>query len=225
MLYLYALCPAPTHPLTLPAGMVQETVQLITVGELGAIVEPDVDIAALKDQDDRLMQAVLNHDRTLIALFSQTALLPLRFGTQFAHRTSLEQHLQQQQQTYLQKLSTLMDRAEYLLTLTPQTPEPPPVEASTSGRAYFLAKKQRLQAQAQVQQTQTAELTSFLHHLEEMGVPFVTSPARDGHERLNLLLSRDGEIVQTQVNAWQASHLRHWAVTCSDPLPPYHFAA
>ena len=89
MIYVYALCPTPGESLSLPQGIAQP-VQLLVAEGLGAIAEPEVDVAQVREDDAQLMEAVLAHDRVLGQLFAQMPLLPLRFGTQFKDLSSLQ---------------------------------------------------------------------------------------------------------------------------------------
>lgn len=223
MIYVYAFCPKPSIPLSLPVGITSAPVQLISVGDLGAIAELDVDVSHIKDDDQQLMTAVLNHDRVLGHLFTQTVLLPLRFGTQFIHQASLQSYLQTHQLTYLQRLDALANKAEYLVKLAPKSVAVPPVDSTVTGRAYFLAKKTRLQAQTQVQLQQTDELHHFLETLHTSHIAYVQSSPQEGEERLHLLLMRDPDRATAQLADWQRQ-LPSWDLSCSQPLPPYHFA-
>ncbi|MEM1291107.1 MAG: GvpL/GvpF family gas vesicle protein [Cyanobacteria bacterium P01_H01_bin.162] len=222
MIYVYALCPTPGESLSLPQGIAQP-VQLLVAEGLGAIAEPEVDVAQVREDDAQLMEAVLAHDRVLGQLFAQMPLLPLRFGTQFKDRSSLQTFLHSHQQTYLQRLQTLQDRAEYLLKLSPQPYAAPAVDETVRGREYFLAKKRRLQEQTAALAQQQGELQSFLTTLTAAHIPFVQSAPQEEEERLHILLSRDALTAQTLLAEWQRQ-LPTWQLVCSEPLPPYHFA-
>lgn len=224
MIYVYALCPNPPAPLSLPEGMAHDEVDLVVVGELGAIAEAEVDIAQVKEDDVKLMDAVLAHDRVLGHLFDQTPLLPLRFGTQFKDEASLASFLESHETTYRDRLDTLHDKAEYLLKLAPKPLEMPEIDSTLKGREYFLAKKQRLQAHTDALNQQGDELQAFLVALEQAGIPFVQSTPQEGEERLHILLARDADSTQALMHDWQA-WLSTWQLICSEPLPPYHFAA
>ncbi|HEY9889939.1 MAG TPA: GvpL/GvpF family gas vesicle protein [Candidatus Obscuribacterales bacterium] len=223
MLYVYAFCPPLPTPSALPTGITGAAVQVVTVDTLGAIAESGVDVAQLKADDDQLMQAVLTHDRVLNDLFAQVPLLPLRFGTQFNDEEALSTFLHQHSATYQARLTALCDRAEYLLKLTPQPLPLPDLDPNLKGRDYFLAKKERLQAQTAAVTQQSAEFEAFLAQLEAHQTPFVLSTPQDTEERLYLLLSRDAAATQTAVAQWQ-QQLPTWQLGCSEPLPPYHFA-
>ncbi|MGD1927718.1 MAG: GvpL/GvpF family gas vesicle protein [Leptolyngbyaceae cyanobacterium] len=222
MIYVYALCPTPGESLSLPQGIAQP-VQLLVAEGLGAIAEPEVDVAQVREDDAQLMEAVLAHDRVLGQLFAQMPLLPLRFGTQFKDLSSLQTFLHSHQQTYLQRLQALQDRAEYLLKLSPQPYVAPEVDETVRGREYFLAKKRRLQEQTTALAQQQEELQSFLNTLTAAHIPFVQSAPQEEEERLHILLSRDAMTAQTWLAEWQRQ-LPTWQLVCSEPLPPYHFA-
>lgn len=223
MIYVYALCPTPSAPLSLPEGIAHEAVDLIVVGELGAISENGIDIAQVKEDDTKLMDAVLAHDRVLGELFAQTPLLPLRFGTQFKDQASLSTFLESHGDTYRERLDTLQDKAEYLLKLAPKVLELSEIDSTLKGRDYFLEKKRRIQAYADAQHQQTYELQAFLTALEQAQVPFILSTPQEGEERLHVLLGRELSPTQALMTKWQ-QQLPSWQLICSEPLPPYHFA-
>ena len=224
MIYLYALCPSSTVAADLPEGIGTAQVEVLTVGPVGAVIERDVDIAQLQADDTQLMTAVLAHDRILGHLFAHSPLLPLRFGTQFKDVDSVKAFLTAQGETYQQKLTHLQDRAEYLVKLIPQPLDFPAIADDLKGRDYFLAKKQRLQDHSTALQQQTDDLQDFLANLASQDIPLVHSAPQDSEERLHVLLSRDAAATQELINAWQ-QQLPTWQVICSEPLPPYHFAA
>jgi hypothetical protein len=224
MIYLYALCPNSTVADDLPEGIGTAPVEVLTVGRLGAVIEREVDITQIQADDSRLMAAVLAHDRVLNHLFTHIPLLPLRFGTQFNDIDSVITLLEAEGETYHQKLSHLQDRAEYLIKLVPQSLELPEIASDIKGREYFLAKKQRLQDHTAALNQQADELQNFLTDLTTQNIPLVRSTPQDNEERLHVLLSRDNEVTQQLVSAWQEK-LTTWQVVCSEPLPPYHFAA
>jgi hypothetical protein len=224
MIYVYALCPSPPQPLSLPEGIAHDEVDLVIVGQLGAIAEAEIDIAQVKEDDAKLMDAVLAHDRVLGHMFPQTPLLPLRFGTQFKDEAALESFLESHETTYRDRLNSLQDKAEYLLKLSPKSLEMPEIDPDLKGREYFLEKKRRLQAHTEALHQQGDELQAFLIALEQEKIPYVQSAPQDGEERLHILLTRDADRTQGLIQAWQKG-LSTWQVVCSEPLPPYHFAA
>lgn len=223
MIYAYALCPSPPEIPSLPQGIRASAVDVVTAGPVGAIVETAIDIAQIKEDDTQLMEAVLAHDRVLGHLFSHMPLLPLRFGTQFKDLSSVKTFLETNGTAYQHKLEILRDRAEYLIKLSPQPIELPEIQSSLRGRDYFLAKKQRIQAQSAALTQQAEEFTQFLAHLAATDVPFVHITPQDNEERLYALLSREMEQAQAAIALWQAQ-IPTWQITFSEPLPPYHFA-
>ena len=223
MIYLYALCPSLVGFSDFPEGIGTAPIEVITVGPLGAVIERDVDIAQIQADDTQLMTAVLAHDRVLGHLFTQTPLLPLRFGTQFKDIDSVKTVLSTQGETYRQKLDYLQDKAEYLVKLLPQPLELPAIADDLKGRDYFLAKKQRLQDHSTALNEQTEDLQNFLSSLQAANIPLVQSAPQDNEERLHVLLSRDVGRTQQLMASWQVQ-LPTWQLICSEPLPPYHFA-
>lgn len=223
-IYVYGFCPVPTRgTLELPEGIASPT-YLTQVGDLGAIAEAGLDIPALKDNDQQLMTAILSHDRVLQEIFDQGSVLPLRFGTQFAHQAALAAYLQHHQTQHLQQLSQLASKAEYLIKLTPQPIGTPSPSETLTGRAYFLDKKRRLQAQTAHQQQQQQQLDALLAHLQQTYGDVVLSPAQEGQQRLHLLGDRQPTFVDSALGQWQAI-APAWEIDCSAPLPPYHFTS
>lgn len=224
MIYLYALCPSLAVSSGFPEGIGTAPVEVLTVGPLGAVIEPDVDIAQIQADDTQLMTAVLAHDRILGHFFTQTPLLPLRFGTQFKDLDSVKTLLSAQGETYRQKLDYLQDKAEYLVKLIPQPLDLPEIATDLRGRDYFLAKKQRLQDHTIALHEQADHLQRFLADLQAANIPLVQNAPQDNEERLHVLLSRDAETTQQLMKTWQ-EQLPTWQLLCSEPLPPYHFAS
>lgn len=223
MIYLYALCPSTTVFPDPPFGIGDSQVEVLAIEPLGAVIERNVDVAQLKEDDQKLMAAVLAHDRVLGHFFAQTPLLPLRFGTQFQDIDSVSAFLAEQGDTYRQKLDHLQGKAEYLVKLTPQAIELPAIADDLKGRDYFLAKKQRLQDQTATLNQQQTDFQQFLSALDAAGIPFVQSAPHDTEERLHVLLSRDVDVTEQFMLTWQ-QQLPTWQLVCSEPLPPYHFA-
>ncbi|PSN20036.1 gas vesicle protein [filamentous cyanobacterium CCP5] len=220
-LYLYTICQVPAAPLCLPAGLQGDTL-LVTVEEVGAIAEPNIDLAALQADDQRLLTAVLSHDRVIGDLFQQTTVLPLRFGTQIASPEGLRTHLQDNLHTYRTKLKQLSGKVEHQLKLEPETISLPPLPDGLKGRDYFLAKKQRLEDQAQALQQQQQALDEFLEHIRQAH-PGSLRETQEDAARVFVLIDR-AEIshLHQQVQSWQATRLT-WQITLSEALPPYHF--
>lgn len=221
-MYTYAFLPHIAQPLDLPTG-IAGPLDLVSVKALSAVVEPSLSVEALQSSDERLMQAVLAHDLVIRDLFQQTVVLPLRFGTCFVSGEKLIEHLESHHDDYLRRLNSLIDKAEYTLKLIPLEFSDSEGSTETTGRAYFLAKKQRYQAQADWQQQQQAELTRLLEMLAHNEFTFVRSDPKDGIERIYLLGDRHSDqALLSQVKIWQLQCPR-WEIGLGESLPPYHF--
>ncbi|MEO1351369.1 MAG: GvpL/GvpF family gas vesicle protein [Cyanobacteria bacterium J06635_15] len=221
-LYTYGFCWTPAQTVSLPLG-IQDALKLVTEDDLAALVEPDHFFDAVSQDDKRLMRAVLTHDRVLCDWFGQLPVLPLRFGTRFVSEASLREHLRTNRDRYRQTLQALADKAEYQLKLHPQPINIPTPASELKGRDYFLAKKQRLQAQNQAQQAQIAELSELTAAIAQAYPKLIHDSPRDGIERLYLLISRDqASTLQQYCQRWQ-QHTQYWQIALSDALPPYHF--
>ncbi len=118
-MYVYAFGKNPAKELKLPS-VIEGNLQIIPTKNLAAVAEPELrTIEEIKQDEHRLMQAVLTHDRILCELFSKITVLPLRFGTIFTSREDLLTHLTQRQSEYLEKLQQLEGQAEYPLKVIP----------------------------------------------------------------------------------------------------------
>ncbi|AFY67724.1 GvpL/GvpF family gas vesicle protein [Geitlerinema sp. PCC 7407] len=225
LMYVYALLPTPTTALALPPGFASAAVQVISQGPLAAIAEAIASVEALQQDDEHLMQAVLNHDRVIRSLFAQTSLLPLRFGTCLASEAALAQYLIEHSQEHLRTLQHLAGKAEYCLSLTPleASSEPAIAPEDTTGKAYFLAKKQRYQAQADRQRQQAADKDHLLEAISQRYGDLRQGEPKAGTERVYLLVDRAQEPeLQRQLQAWQ-TQTPHWSLLLGEALPPYHF--
>lgn len=206
----------------LPEG-IWGSLDLIGADRLAALVEPGLSAEALQQSDRQLMQAVLSHDRVIQEVFQQTTVLPLRFGTYFISRQGLLDHLYANQQTYIDKLIQLQGKAEYVLKLNPLPFPEAAIATETTGKDYFLAKKQRYQDQSNWQQQQQAELDRLNRLLEERHTwtRAGSDPAASPTERIYLLAESNSSLLE-QLPDWQ-QQCPSWELSLSDPLPPYHF--
>lgn len=220
-LYVYGICQHPTGWLEMPTGIEGE-VAWVTVGELAALVEPNLDLEAIQADNSRLLTAVLSHDRVLCHVFQQVPLLPLRFGTQLASMEQLQAYLRQHQDAYQAKLTTLADQAEYQIKLIPTDLEPPPLPEGLKGRDYFLAKKQRLQDLTQAQQQQQDEGQRLLEAMATAYASAVVDNATPATKVYLLVPRSEADALLQAVAQWQAQS-SHWQMQVSDALPPYHF--
>lgn len=222
VIYVYGICQRPPESLHLPLGLEQQTT-LVMAEDLAAVVEPGLSLQEISPEDPRLLTAVLSHDRVICDLFQQMPLLPLRFGTQLAGLEPLQQHLATHAADYRAKLVSLADRAEYQLKLTPHEIALDPLPAELKGREYFLAKKQRLQAQTLAQQQQQADLEVWLDQLHNAHGPWLVTDRQNDEVKVHLLLTPAAAVgMKQQVDLWR-SQTPHWHLTLSAALPPYHF--
>ncbi len=116
--YIYGFLSTPATVLELPIG-IKDRVLAIAHAGVSALVEPQVSLESLQNDDERLIQAVLSHDRVICEVFRQTTILPLRFGTCFVSKESLVTHLESHAEEYLEKLRQLNGKAEYILKFIP----------------------------------------------------------------------------------------------------------
>ncbi|HCF29524.1 MAG TPA: gas vesicle protein [Cyanobacteria bacterium UBA11049] len=225
-MYTYAFFKTPAAPLELSKG-IRGLVQIVSCGDLSALVEPELSLETLKDRDDHLMQAVLIHDRAIRDLFDQTTILPLRFGTCFVSLEGLQAHLSEHQGEYLEKLARFAGKAEYVLkwipVAQPAEPEKTAIDPNVQGREYFLAKKQRYQTQLTQQQQQAAEIQAVMRTIAQTYADIVPGETQGKEERLYLLINRQEESLLLQnFQSWQRQ-CPHWEMQLEAALPPYHF--
>lgn len=220
-MYIYAFLLNLARPLDLPEG-IWGSLELVCLDQLAALVEPDLTADSLQ-HDRQLMQAVLSHDRVIQEVFQQTTVMPLRFGTYFVSRQGLMDHLQSHQVKYLEQLTYLEGKAEYVLKIVPAPFPEPSAVPETTGKAYFLAKKQLYQAQANWQQQQQVELQALISRVSEYCPHRVRGEAIEGIERIYLLSSQPE--AQALADSLQKRQLQFcdWELSLEQPLPPYHF--
>jgi hypothetical protein len=220
--YVYGVCRRPSADLTLPLGLEGETC-LISVDDIAVIVEYGIDLEALQADDQRLLNAVLCHDRVVCDLFQQLTILPIRFGTQLASTEKLKQYIGQEYERYRAKLQELDQKCEYQIKLMPEAITLPPPPEGLKGRDYFLAKKQRLQNQTTVQAQQQTELMGLFERIHDTFPNAVEATNEDGTAKVYVLLSHgEAPTLQQQAQQWQ-SDAAYWNVSLSEALPPYHF--
>jgi hypothetical protein len=220
--YTYAFLETPAAVLDLPVG-IGVSVLLISHAGVSALVEPEVSLESLQNDDERLIQAVLSHDRVICELFRQTTILPLRFGTSFVSKESLLTHLEFHAEEYLEKLRQLNGKAEYMLKFIPRTLDEPVITPEAGGRQYFLAKKQRYQTQQDFQIAQTAEWDRAVHLITQIYKSAIVVQPQGEEARIYLLVSRQDEpLLAEQFLAWQKACSR-WELQLGEALPPYHF--
>ncbi|HLO51621.1 MAG TPA: GvpL/GvpF family gas vesicle protein [Kamptonema sp.] len=221
-LHTYALLKTPANPLELPSGIERE-VQIFSSDRLSAIVEPEISVESLEQDSDRLMQAVLTHDRVICQVFEQTSVLPLRFGTCFASTASLENHLKAHSQQYLEKLEKLKGKGEYSLKFTPLLPPEPATPSETGGRQYFLAKKQRYQQIQDFQNAQATEWEKACLLASQTYPSTIVEPTPEREGRIYVLASRQNDPLLLEKYQTLQQTCPHWEVKLGEALPPYHF--
>jgi len=220
-LYTYAFLKKPSFSLHLPPGSTTSVIQIDGNG-LSAIVEPGIFLESFQDDDEKIVQMAINHDRVICDIFQQTTVLPLRFGTYFASTENLLTHLEFHGQEYLNKLEKINGKTEFILKLIPRMldEESPVLE---SGRNYFLAKKQHYQQQKNFILAQASEkeiLINFISNINQ--IPVIIQ--EQGEEvRIYLLVNYQNKtLLLEQFLTWQQTCPR-WNLSLGEGLPPYHF--
>jgi hypothetical protein len=220
--YVYGVCRRPSTEITLPLGLEQET-QVVNVDDIAAIVEYGIDLEALQTEDQRLLNAVLCHDRVICDLFHQVTILPIRFGTQLTSTEKLKEYIGSEYQTFQQKLQALDQKCEYQIKLTPEAITPPSAPEGLKGREYFLAKKQRLHDQTAAYEHQQMELSGLFERVQQTFPDAIEATNEDGTAKVYILLNQgEAPALKQQAEKWQ-SDTSYWNLSLSEALPPYHF--
>lgn len=220
--YTYAFLNTPVADLELPLG-ISDRIFLIDNAGISAVVEVGVSLESIQNDDEKLTQAVLSHDRVICELFRQTTVLPLRFGTSFASKESLLTHLKSHGEEYLKKLHQFKGKSEYILKFIPQTPEEPTIANETGGKQYFLAKKQRFKTQQEFYNLQAAEWDNAVEQITEIYKSAIVVQPENEAARIYICVSLEEEnILAEQFITWQKACLR-WELQLTEALPPYHF--
>jgi hypothetical protein len=227
MIYAFAILSAPV-PMIQPVGMLTDQIQYFEVEDLVVAVEPDIDVQELDQaSEDRLLQAVVEHDRIICELFAHCVLLPLRFGTAFVSQVALEDYLRSQQTILKDRLQNLSGYAEYMLkgTYTPPTVLPSVPQAELKGKDYFLAKRSQYVQQQEVrsQQQQDYEDLILLLNSPESKLQIGTPQGSENFRAFILLTPIQAQTLGQSLTTWQIQH-PDWQLDLSDALPPYHFA-
>jgi len=227
MLYTYGFIARPETnvDLSLPTG-IRNPVQIFGSQSLQAIVEIDAFPDQLPTEDEALLDAVLHHDRVVQWVFQAVPVLPLRFGSQFSTVESLETYLQDHEILYGEQLQQFCDRAEFSLAFVPRSASESPLELSTAekGRAFFLAKKQRLQDENDRLERQQIQWKQLKQQIQIAYPHSLWSESNEGSlAKVHLLLSfKRHPHLQKQIIQWEES-FSEWQLHLSNPLPPYHF--
>jgi hypothetical protein len=215
-MHVYALCHS-TATIALPDG-VASSLERVTQARITAIVEPDLQLEALQQDDDRLLHAVLVHDRVIRELFQQTTVIPLRF-TAFPTEPELIADLETQQQTYLETLARLDGKAEFVLKFVPKSIVEQPLDPEIKGKNYFLAKKRQHQEQQQQRELQSQELNQIMQAIAQQ---FTLSTAAEAYQFYVLASQENIHQCQEKIS-YLITDLTQWDCAMGEILPPYHF--
>ncbi|MDX2256187.1 MAG: GvpL/GvpF family gas vesicle protein [Pseudanabaenaceae cyanobacterium bins.39] len=230
MIYTFAILMAPC-PKVQPLGLMGQPIQYWQCDRLVAVIQPDVDIEALKSlPEESLMQAIIQHDRLVCDLFTEQTLLPLRFGTAFISLDALDMYLRQEGAKLLGDLERLTGYAEFLIKGVAIAPKVEP-QTNLKGKDYLLAKRslylQQEEWRSQLQQEISSYLQLIKDNLESGTELHIHSTEPQGSEswRCYLLLPRSqADYLQNLGKSWLEKH-RHWQIEWTEALPPYHFLA
>ena len=220
-LYSYAFLQTPSFPLILPQGVASQVV-LIKGTNLAAIVEPGISLESFQDNDEKIIEMALCHDRVICELFQQITVLPVQFGICFNSQKNLLIHLESNTEKYRQQLQTIHGKTEFTLKLIPVIlEEVAPVRAR--GKDYFLAKKQQYQHQRDFSIAQAQEKQDLIDLITTSNNYPVVVKEKDQEVTIHILVNiEDKNLFLEQVFSWQKACPR-WNLSLGDALPPYHF--
>ncbi len=219
--YTYAFLEIPRFTLILPQGAASQ-VMLVNGTGLAAIVEPGISLESFQNNDQKIIQMALSHDRVICELFQQVTVLPLRFGTCFASINNLLNYLEYHRQEYQDKLEKINGKIEFTLKLIPRKMEEP-AALERGGRDYFLAKKQRYQDQNNFSIAQATEKQNLIDLITKVNqLPLVIQEKEEEVNIYLLVKSQDKSLLLEQFLNWQKACPR-WDLLLGDCLPPYHF--
>ena len=223
-IYAYAFLGTPEIPLELPVGMGGDRLLLISTSGISALVEPGISVKSWENDDEKLIKAVVSHDRVLCELFAQTTVLPLRFGVSFVSEENLLSHLESHRLEYLEKLKEIEGKAEYTLKFIPKTFEEPKTPAKGKGKEYFLAKKQRYQTQQNFLESQASQWEEIAAEIKELHpTAVIMEPEGEELRKVHLLIGfQEESLLAEQFLTWQ-EFCSYWELQLGGALPPYHF--
>lgn len=220
-LYSYAFLQTPSFPLILPQGVASQVV-LIKGTNLSAIVEPGISLESFQDNDEKIIEMALCHDRVICELFQQITVLPVQFGICFNSQKNLLIHLESNTEKYRQQLQTIHGKTEFTLKLIPVIlEEVAPVTAR--GKDYFLAKKQQYQHQRDFSIAQAQEKQDLIDLITTSNNYPVVVKEKDQEVTIHIMVNiEDKNLFLEQVLSCQKACPR-WNLSLGDALPPYHF--
>jgi len=221
MIYVYTFVQLPKQPLHLPPG-INSRLEIVQVGAIAAIAEPDLPLEALQTSDEKLLQALLQHDHIIQSVFQQTPVLPLRFGTCFPSIAALQAHLTENCDRYAHQLIALANKAEYTIELTPPDLPKAAIAPDLKGKEYFLAKRRLYEQQSQAQAKLQLQQRDLIELLAQLGKLHPLSAPEASICKVCLLVEAPPSRLKTAISRLQ-QHYTDWQIRCSEPLPPYHF--
>ena len=220
-IYTYAFFDTPVVTLELSVG-ISDRVQVIRHGEIFALVEPNVDIKSLENDDERLIQAALSHDRVICELFRQTTVLPLQFGTTFISKERLIEYLESHGQDHLNRLHQLHGKTEHCVKFIPRVPDEVDTSPKAKGKQYFLAKKQQYEAQKKFKDSQKLEWDNTVELITKHYPSAIIKQLEQGWQVYLLIDHQQKALVIEQFLGWQLA-CPCWELQIGEALPPYHF--
>lgn len=223
-IYVYGLIKLPESDFVLPIGM-KSGLEIVAFEDVAAVVERGIVLEEIQHREEDLLQAVLCHDRVIFELFSQTAVLPLRFGSSFVSLEAIRSHLQVRREEYSRKLRFLVGKAEFLLKMVPVEAKPASISTEARGKEYFLAKKQRYQSSQVFLEEQAKQLEAVLRLIAGFYPQMMRSPAQGKFERIYLLVNLNEELLLKQRVEELQQQCNYWELNLGEAMPAYHVSA
>ena len=221
-IYVYAILFSSNQELDFPQG-IQGRVEMISYGNIAAIIERDILIENLQKTEAILLKAIVTHDGVIQAIFSQVSLLPLRFGTGFTSLDSLLENLKNNQSQYSQKLNRLTNNVEYCIKFIPlEFKSSKAQDLNLKGKSYLLAKKKNYQLQQEFISNQENQWEAIKDSISQEFSDNILIQEQEAIKQI-FLLEKQQTNIDILINYWQQK-TPNWQITTSLPLPCYHFA-
>lgn len=221
-IYVYAILFSSNQELDFPQG-IQGRVEMISYGNIAAIIEQDILIQNLQKTEAILLKAIISHDQVIQSIFSQVSLLPLRFGTGFTSLDSLLENLKNNQSQYSQKLNRLTNNVEYCIKFIPlEFKSNKAQDLNLKGKSYLLAKKKNYQLQQEFISNQENQWEAIKDSISQEFSDNILIQEQETIKQI-FLLEKQHTNIDILINSWRKK-VPTWQITTSLPLPCYHFA-
>lgn len=206
MIHVYALTDCPGAPPPDLAGIAGAPLEQLAVGSLGAVCSRHGDPAELTVSEGRLWA----HEAVVEALMVDRAVLPVRYGGDFADEGGLRSAVEDGRQGYEHDLRRLRGRVEFGVRAFPSGQRPP---SGSTGREYLATRA-----------SEAAEAHEVHERLVGLAVEAtVAPPAGRAVLTAGYLVASDGVEAFAAEAEELARKLSRIELLCTGPWPPYSF--